>query len=295
MNWLIEPLQHEHLQRALVVCLLAGLANGTMSGFVVLKKSALQVGSLSHSLLPGVAIGVILFGMSQWSLFFGALVAALVVGLGSLVVARSSRLGQETSLAIIYTAAFASGVLLLEAAPVNVEIDQFLFGNILFSTPEDLKMVFTVSLLCMVLLTALRRPLILMLFEPAAAQTLGVPVRALNYVMLGLLILVLVASLQAVGCLLALGLLVMPAATVYLLTDRCEVLFWGGGLIGSFGSGIALIASHHLNIPAGVAIILMQASIFGVAWLLSPRYGLLRRPASARIKTAEREAVEKAL
>ena len=277
MNWLIEPLQHEHLQRALVVCLLAGMANGTMSGFVVLRKSALQVGSLSHSLLPGVAVGVILFGLSQWSLFCGALVAALVVGLGSLVVGRSSRLGQETSLAIIYTAAFASGVLLLEAAPVHVEIDQFLFGNILFSTPGDLNMVFVVSLLCMVLLTALRRPLILMLFEPAAAQTLGVPVRALNYLMLGLLILVLVASLQAVGCLLALGLLVMPAATVYLLTDQCEMLFWGGGIVGAVGSCAALIASHHLNVPAGVAIILTLALIFSVAWLLSPKYGLLRR------------------
>ena len=274
MDWITEPLSYEHIRRGLLICVLVGFTNGYFSAFVVLRKSALQVGSLSHSLLPGIGVGILLFGLSQASAFAGALFAAMIVGLGSLLVARSSRLGQETALAILYTTAFAAGLLLLEFAPVNVDIDHYLFGNILFATDADLMTVFWVSALSLTLLTMLRRPIILMLFEPDAARALGVPVRVLNYLLLGLLILVLISTLQAVGCLLALGLLVTPAATVYLLTDRAEVLFWGGGLVGVFAAGFALLLSHHLNFSPGSTIILSLGAIFALAFTFSPRHGI---------------------
>ena len=192
-----------------------------------------------------------------------------------MLVARSSRLGQETALAILFTTAFAAGLLLLEFAPVNVDIDHYLFGNILFATDTDLMTVFWVSALSLTLLTMLRRPIILMLFEPDAARALGVPVRVLNYLLLGLLILVLISTLQAVGCLLALGLLVTPAATVYLLTDRAEVLFWGGGIVGIVATAFALLLSHHLNFSPGSTIILSLGAIFALAFIFSPRHGIL--------------------
>jgi len=275
MDWITEPLSYEHIRRGLIICVLVGFTNGYLSAFIVLRKSALQVGSLSHSLLPGIGVGIILFGLSQASAFAGALVAALIVGLGSLLVARSSRLGQETALAILFTTAFAAGLLLLEFAPVNVDIDHYLFGNILFATDADLMTVFWVSALSLTLLTLLRRPIIVMLFEPDAARALGIPVRTLNYLLLGLLILVLISTLQAVGCLLALGLLVTPAATVYLLTNRAEVLFWGGGLVGMSAAAIALITSHHLNFSPGSTIILTLGAIFALAFLFSPRHGII--------------------
>ena len=275
MDWITEPLSYEHIRRGLIICVLVGFTNGYLSAFIVLRKSALQVGSLSHSLLPGIGVGIILFGLSQASAFAGALVAALIVGLGSLLVARSSRLGQETALAILFTTAFAAGLLLLEFAPVNVDIDHYLFGNILFATDADLMTVFWVSALSLTLLTLLRRPIIVMLFEPDAARALGIPVRTLNYLLLGLLILVLISTLQAVGCLLALGLLVTPAATVYLLTNRAEVLFWGGGLVGMSAAAIALIASHHLNFSPGSTIILTLGAIFALAFVFSPRHGII--------------------
>ncbi len=275
MDWITEPLSYEHIRRGLIICVLVGFTNGYLSAFIVLRKSALQVGSLSHSLLPGIGVGIILFGLSQASAFAGALVAALIVGLGSLLVARSSRLGQETALAILFTTAFAAGLLLLEFAPVNVDVDHYLFGNILFATDADLMTIFWVSALALTLLTLLRRPIIVMLFEPDAARALGIPVRTLNYLLLGLLILVLISTLQAVGCLLALGLLVTPAATVYLLTNRAEVLFWGGGLVGMSAAAIALIASHHLNFSPGSTIILTLGAIFALAFLFSPRHGII--------------------
>ncbi len=275
MDWISEPLHHVHVQRALAICILVGFANGYMSAFVVLRKSALQVGSLSYSLLPGVALGVLLFGVAQFSVFAGALFAALFVGLGSLLLSRTSRVGQETALAILYTTAFGAGIVLFQFVPVHVEVDEFLFGNILFASAADLRTVFWVSSVAIVALTALRRPLILVLFDPASARVVGIPVRAMNYLFFSLLILVLVASLQALGSMLALGLLVTPAATVYLLTDRTDALFWGGGVLGASGSIGALLFSHHNDLPTGACIIIVLSGMFLLAWIFSPRYGFL--------------------
>ena len=103
------------------------------------------------------------------------------------------------------------------------------------------------------------------------------PVRALNYLLLAVLIMVLISSLQAVGCMLALGLLVTPAATIYLLTDSTNALFWGGSLLGGFASAIAVLAGWWLNIEQGPAIVLMLGLLFLIAFLFGPKYGLLRR------------------
>jgi ABC-type Mn2+/Zn2+ transport system permease subunit len=116
-----------------------------------------------------------------------------------------------------------------------------------------------------------------MLFDPSVAATQGVKVSLLNYVLVTLLVLSMISSLQAVGVILALGLLVAPAATVYLLSDSCAALFWGGGFVGAFGSCTGLLISYWLNLPAGACIVLLLGLMFFAAYILSPRYGVLRR------------------
>lgn len=266
-----------HMRRALWLCLLAGFSNGFVSGIVVLRKSALMVSSLSHSLLPGIAIGVLVAGLSPWSAFVGAAVAGLIVGLGSVLVARGARLGQETVLAVFYSAAFAAGILLLSYAPGAVQIEQYLFGNVLFASDDDLRVVFWVCAVTVVTLAALQRPLLVMLFEPAAAQSAGVPVRWLQYVLLGAVILVLISSLQAVGCILAVGLLVTPGACVALWVTSPVALLWGGALVGSVGAAAALVAAHHWDWGPGSAIVLVMSGLFLLSWLVGSRHGVLPR------------------
>jgi ABC-type Mn2+/Zn2+ transport system permease subunit len=125
------------------------------------------------------------------------------------------------------------------------------------------------------------------LFDAEVAATLGVPVRALNYLLMALLIVVLISSLQAVGCMLALGLLVTPAAIVYLLTDSTSLMFWGGSLIGGLGSALAVLLGWWLNIEQGPAIVLLLGILFATAFCLSPRYGLLSRLARHRQSNPE--------
>lgn len=277
MNWLIAPFHHEFMQRALLACALIGFTNGFLSAFIVLRRLALMADALSHALLPGLAVGVILFGLTPWSLFSGALIAALLVGLGAEIISRSSRVKEETALAVLYTVAFSTGLVLLSFAPVRVDLHDYLFGNILGVSNADLWTTYGISFATITTLVALQRPLMLMLFDPSVAATQGVNAGILNYTLITLLVLSMISSLQAVGVILALGLLVAPAATIYLFSDSCSVLFWGGGCVGAFGSCAGLLLSYWLNLPAGACIVLLLGLMFFGAYIFSPRYGIMRR------------------
>ena len=276
MNWLLEPLHHEFMQRAFLACALIGFTNGFLSAFIVLRRLALMADALSHALLPGLAVGIMLFGLAPLSLFSGALVAALLVGLGAELISRSSRVKEETALAVLYTVAFSAGIVLLAISPVRVDLHEYLFGNILGVSNADLWVTYSISCVTITVLVSLQRPLFLMLFDPAVAATQGVKVSLLNYVLITLLVLSMISSLQAVGVILALGLLVAPAATVYLFSDSCATLFWGGGFVGALGSCAGLLISYWLNLPAGACIVLLLGLMFFLAFIFSPRYGVLR-------------------
>jgi ABC-type Mn2+/Zn2+ transport system permease subunit len=276
-DFLAEPIA----RRALLACLMIGFANGFVSAFVVLRKSALKIGTLSHALLPGIALAVLMVGLTQWSALAGAIFAAMIVGLGSIFLSRTSRLDQDTSMGILYTTAFAGGYLILTQLNVRQKLDEWLFGSIVGMADSDLWIAFGISVVAVLALTALQRPLLIYLFEPNIAASLGVPVRFLNYATFGITILVLISSLQAVGCILSVGLMVAPAATIYLLTNNARTLFWGGGIIGGLGSVAAFFISYPLGWSVSSTIILVLGSLFLLAYIFSPRYGLFSRRAKA--------------
>lgn len=270
-EFLAEPIA----RRALLACLMIGFANGFVSAFVVLRKSALKIGTLSHALLPGIAVAVLLFGLTQWSALGGAIFAAMIIGLGSVFLARTSRLDQDTAQGILYTTAFAGGYILLSRMNVRQKLDEWLFGSIVGMSDADLWIAFGISAFAVLVLTALQRPLLIYLFEPNIAASLGVPVRLLTYALFAVVILVLISSLQAVGCILSVGLLVAPAATVYLFSNDARTLFWGGGLIGALGSVSAFFLSYPLGWHISATIIVVLGGLFLIAYLVSPRYGVL--------------------
>ena len=272
-DFLAEPIA----KRALLACLMIGFANGFVSAFVVLRKSALKIGTISHSLLPGLAVAVLLAGLSQWSALFGAIFAALIVGLGSIFLSRTSRLDQDTAMGVLYTTAFAAGLLILKNLDLRQKLDEWLFGSIIGMADSDLWIAFGISAIAVITLTTLQRPLLIYLFEPNIAASLGVPVRLLNYATFAVTILVLVSSLQAVGCILSVGLLVAPAATIYLLTNNARTIFWGGGIIGAAGSVIAFFLSYPLGWSVSATIVVVLGCFFLLAYIFSPKYGLFSR------------------
>ena len=121
----------------------------------------------------------------------------------------------------------------------------------------------------------LMRPLLLTLFEPNVAAAQGVPVRFMHYLQFALLVLALVSSLQAVGCVLSVGMLVAPAATVSLLTDKSTALFWGGGAIGGGGAVAGVLLAATFGLAPGPVIVMLLGILFLAAWMFSPKYGVL--------------------
>ncbi len=271
-----DLLTNPFYQRALLTAGFIGFSNGFFSGFVVLRRDALAVSALSHTMLPGIALGILVTGaLSQWNAFLGAMFAALLVGLGSVAVARDRRVSQGTALAVLYTATFAAGVAILPKLDTRQELEHWLFGDIIAVGNADIWIAFAIGTLTLLVTNLLMRPILLTLFEPNVAAAQGVPVRAIQYLIFGLLVLALVSSLQAVGCVLSVGLLVTPAATVSLLTDKTSALFWGGGLIGGLGSLGAVMLSGTFGISPGPAIVMVLGLLFLAAYLFSPKYGLL--------------------
>lgn len=263
------------MQRSLAACALIGFTNGFLGAFVVLRRMALMADSLSHSLLPGLAVGLMLFGLAPAGLFFGALFAALTVALGAQLLSRGSRIKEETALGILYTVAFSLGVILISFVKVRVSLMHYLFGNVLGVSNQDLWTAYWITVGVIPLLVALQRPLLLTLFDPNVAVSQGVKVNALNLVLTVCLVLTLVASLQAIGVILLLGLLIAPAATIYLLSDSYPVMLWGGGILGAVGSCLGMLISYWLGLPSGACIVLLLGLIFCAAYFCGPRYGLL--------------------
>ena len=218
-----------------------------------------------------------LVGLSQWSVLLGAMAAALFIGLGSLFMSRTSRLDQDTALGILYTTGFAGGLIIIRKIGIRQKLDEWLFGGLMSLSDSDLWIAFGISVIAILFLTAYQRSILVMLFEPNVAMSVGVPVRWLNYGLFGVVLLVLVSSLQAVGCILSVGLLVAPAATIYMFSDRPAALFYGGGLLGALGSVIAFIIAYQTDWAAGSTIVMFFGALFLLAYIFSPKYGLLVR------------------
>ena len=277
MHSIFEPFSYEFMQRALVACILIGFTNGFLSAFIVLRRLALLADALSHSLLPGLALGAILFGLAPAGLFIGALAAAGLVGLGGQLVARSSRLKDETAIASLYSVAFAIGIMLIKYARVPVDLNHFLFGNILGLSNMDLWLSYSISFVTIVTLLLFHREYLLIMFDPTLAASQGIRVALLTYLLMGLTVLAMISSLQAIGVVLSLGLLIIPGATLYLLTDSFAIMAWGGGALGAAGAVIGLWITNWIDVPSGPAIVFVLGIAMFLALLLGPRYGVLAR------------------
>ena len=263
---MFDFLEFSFNKRALLAVIMIGFSNGALGSLVVLRKNSLVISALSHALLPGIALAMLVFGgMNPLVGLAGALFSALLVGLGTVYVARKGLLDHQTALSVLYTSAFAGGLLLLQRLPGNVELESWLFGNVLGLRNMDLWMGYGVSLVILSMLAWYRRDWILYLFEPAVAASMGVPVGRLNYLLTGLMVLALVTSLQAVGAVLSAALFIIPTATMLQWVNSPRALIWSSGTLGAVAGIVAVCLSNWWNVQTGATLILL----LGCAFLIS--------------------------
>ncbi len=277
MSEILDIISMPFFKRALVAAALIGFTNGFVSGFVLLRRSALSLSALSHTMLPGIVSVVLITGvLTQLGAFVGSMIAALIVGLASIMVSRGSKIPQGTALAIFYTTAIALGRIMLEYVATGEDLESWLFGSILSVGDSDLYVFFGIAGITLLGSTLFMRPILLTLFEPSVAVVQGVPVRLVNYFLFTLMVMALMASFQAVGAVLSIGLLVVPGAIMAMFTNRTRWLFWGGGLVGATGGVTAVLLSVIFNIPTGPAIVVVLGGLFLIAYITGPNSGFRR-------------------
>jgi manganese/iron transport system permease protein/iron/zinc/copper transport system permease protein len=273
----MEWIEYSFNQRALLTAFLVGLVNGYLGGYVLLRRSSLFASALSHTLFPGIALGALVAGLSPLSAFIGALVAAMVIGLSAQAISLFSRVDHNTTLAILFTAAFGGGLLILDSLQLYISIEEYLFGDILGLSNSDLWFVYLGGGFVMAVLLLFQRPLLVFLLSPEMARSQGIPVKRMDFLLAFLIILTMVLSMQAVGLILTIGLMISPPTIIYLYSDQPSKVFWGGGIIGALVSTASVALTNWLNWQTGATIVLLLGILFVLAFLASPRYGLLGR------------------
>ncbi|MBD2504638.1 metal ABC transporter permease [Anabaena azotica] len=270
---LIEPLQYGFMQRSLVIAILVGLLCAVVGSYLMVQRLALLGDAISHSVLPGLAIAF----MIGANIFVGAFIAGVMSTMAIAWIRTRSPIKEDAAMGIVFSAFFALGVTLITVIQKDNKIDlnHFLFGNILGVTIDEVRDTAIIAAIVLIVVILLYKELLFYTFDPLGAQAAGLPVNKLNFGLMLLIALTIVASMKAVGVILVLSLLITPGATAYLLVKRLhQVMFLGAG-IGVFSSISGMYLSYFYNLPSGPAIVLVVSGLFLLALLFSPKHGVL--------------------
>ena len=274
VGFFLDPFSFGFMQRGLAATLMIGVVCAVMGTFVVLKGLAFIGDAVSHAAFPGLVIAYIL-GLP---LYLGGAVAAVGTALAIGLVSRRGRLRFDTSVGVLFAGTFAFGVLLFSTINGYVgDLLGYLLGNVLGITLGDLVQVAVLGALVLAIVLVARKELLYATFDPLGAAASGLPVAGLEYLLLGLLGVTIVVSIQAVGVILVVAMLVTPAATAQLLLVRFERLMVMAAVLAMVAAVIGLYLSFYLNVASGASIVLVETLFFGLALLLGPRTGLVSR------------------
>ncbi len=262
----------EFMRRALVACLALALGSGPMGVFLILRRMSLVGDALSHAIMPGAAVGFLLAGLSLPAMSLGGFVAGLLVALLSGVVARVSKQREDASFAAFYLISLAAGVLIVSTRGSNVDLMHVLFGSILAVDNASLLLVGGISSFTLLAFALVYRLLVVECFDPGFLRAVGGGGSGIHMLFLVLVVLNLVAGFQALGTLMAVGLMMLPA-----IASRFWVReVWSLALLSiafAFLSGYAgLVISFHRNLPSGPAIVLFAGLLY-IASFVFGRYG----------------------
>jgi manganese/iron transport system permease protein len=289
----IEPFTAPFMARALAELALLALICGPVSVFVFVRRLSFTADALTHTVFPGVVIGFVAGGID--GIFVGALVAALVTAVVLTLLTRTGTLSDDASTAVVLTAMFSIGVVLVSRrSSYTSDLTTFLFGRILTVTPQQLAETAVLAVIVLGMLLVGARALIFRSFDPTGAAATGYRIGWIDLWLNIVVALVVVAAVRAVGTILVVALLIVPAAAARLITARLATMaVLGAGLVLLAGYGGLLISwtasvDHGISLTSASAVVLVLV----LAYLLLLPLGLLRRRSAARIRPAGRSPHE---
>lgn len=275
---LIAPFaDYGFMRRALMAAVCLGFSAGPIGVFLLLRRMSLMGDAMSHAVLPGAAIGYLVAGsLSLTAMGIGGLVAGLSVAVLSGLVSRSTVLQEDASFASFYLASLALGVLIVSLRGSNIDLLHVLFGTILAIDAPALTLIGAISTLTLVALALIYRPLVLECLDPGFLRAVGGRGSLYHFAFLLLVVINLVASFQALGTLMAVGLMMLPAAIAQLWARTLPGMMAVSAVTAIVSSYVGLIASFHLELASGPTIILTAAILYGLSILVAPM-GIARR------------------
>jgi zinc/manganese transport system permease protein len=267
---LFQPfMDYGFMRRALVACFALALGCGPVGVFLTLRRMSLMGDAMSHAILPGAAIAFMLYGLSLWPMTIGGFVAALVIAVIAGVISRTTKLREDSSFAGLYLISLAAGVLLISLRGSTVDLMHVLFGNILSVDEDSLLLVASIASITLLVLALMFRALIIECVDSGFLQGVGARGAWWHLLFVALVVINLVAGFQALGTLMALGLMILPAICTRFWTRHIDTALLLSVLVAAFSGWVGLLLSYHADVPSGPAIVLVA----GVAYIASMLFG----------------------
>jgi zinc/manganese transport system permease protein len=280
---LIDPFsEYTFMQRALVGSLTVCLGSVPVGVFMTLRQMSLTGDAIAHAILPGAAIAYLVSGVSLIGMTIGGLAAGLLVVALSGWVARSTHLKEDTSLAAFYLISLALGVLILSLKHSNLDLFHVLFGNILALDNAALLLLASICSISLILLAFLYRPLVIECVDPLFLRRSGIASALAHYGFLVLMVVNLVAGFHALGTLMAISIMILPAAAARFWVKTLDNTLIVSVLFSFSGCYVGLLSSYYFDLPAGPAIVLSVGTIYIISLLIGLEGGYVKKSISSR-------------
>ncbi|MCB0688275.1 MAG: metal ABC transporter permease [Saprospiraceae bacterium] len=276
---LIEVLSQAWAMRALLASLMVGIMCGILGCFIVLRNMALIGDALSHAILPGIVVAFMIFGYSTLGFFSGSVIAGLLAAIFITWIQQRVQTKNDAAIGIVFTAMFSLGVIgiswISKEQGVHLDLKDFLFGNVLGVSDEDLYLTLGITVYVILSVILFYRYLFITTFQPVIAQTMGISTQVVHYFVMLLLSFAVVASLRTVGVILVVAMLITPASTALLLSNRLKRVITLAALIGMFTAIAGLLVAILFDTTPGPAMAVVATAVYLLAAFASPSKGLL--------------------
>ncbi|MUL34891.1 metal ABC transporter permease [Gloeocapsopsis dulcis] len=271
MDWLIEPLTFEFMRHAIATAVLLGILCAVVGSYLIVQRMGLLGDVIAHAVLPGLAIAFF-FGLD---IYLGAFVSGTLSTFVITWIESQSRIKVDVAMALVFSGFLALGITLITVLRSKLDLHQFLFGDILGVTITDVWQTLFITIFVLLLVRLFYKELLFYTFDPLGAQAIGLPVKLIHFGLNAAITLTIIASMQAVGVVLVVSLLVGPGITAYMLVKELHQMMVIGAFFGIISSVSGMYLSYYLNIPSGAAIVLVVSGLFLLALLFSPHQGIL--------------------
>ncbi|MEQ9550660.1 MAG: metal ABC transporter permease [Coleofasciculus sp. G3-WIS-01] len=277
---LIEPLQWGYMREAIAIAVLLGILGAVVGSYLIVQQMVMIGHVIAHAVLPGLSIA---FFVEEQFLSLGAFIAGTLSALVVAGIHQRSRVKVDAAMALTLTSFLGLGVILISLLETNqFDLSSILFGDILGVRTSDVWHTLIITVVILLLTKLFYKELLFYTFDPLGAQASGLPVTTMYFGFICAITLTIVASMQTVGVLLVISLLVGPAITAYLLVKELDQMMGLGAIIGVMAGVTGMYLSYYLDLPSGSAIVLVVFSFFILAFLFSPTQGILTEPGTFR-------------